>query len=325
VTGSTNFGYLGFGGTVNFNGNVVNVGDSLIATAGTANFKNSQGTIATKTITINRSTIDFSHTAGVVNTIQLTLNNFGTLSGSSTVAVSGQLNWTSGIMSGSGSTNIAVGAVMNLSGNSEKVIDGRVLNNSGAAIWTGAGGIRCNNGPVFNNLNGATFNAENDAIIFWGGLGAFGAFNNAGTFRKRVATGATTFNRIACTNSGTVDMQNGTLSLDNRYTQTQTPTGALNIYIGGTTGGTQFSRVMISGTPAPAATLNGTLKVDLVNPFMPSIGNSFQIMTFSTRETACFDPIILPPLPAGLRWQVDCTGTMISAGSLTLSVVPGVQ
>jgi hypothetical protein len=59
---------------------------------------------------------------------------------------------------------------------------------------------------------------------------------------------------------------------------TQSPTGTLVIDIGGLTVGTQYSRLVVSG----AAVLNGTLEVNMINGFLPSLGDAFSIMTFNS-------------------------------------------
>ncbi len=79
---------------------------------------------------------------------------------------------------------------------------------------------------------------------------------------------------------------------------TQTSAGALGILIGGTTPGTQFSQLKVSG----AAGLNGTLNVSLTNGFSPVAGNSFTILT-STAISGTFATVDLPALSGG-SWQV---------------------
>src|SRR5262249_42618417 len=59
------------------------------------------------------------------------------------------------------------------------------------------------------------------------------------------------------------------------YTQS---TGVLNIDIGGTTAATQFDQLTISG----AASLNGTLNLDLINSFVPTLGETFDILNASS-------------------------------------------
>jgi hypothetical protein len=132
----------------------------------------------------------------------------GTIGGSAALAVSGTLGWSAGSMAGTGSTLIQSGATLNLSGSSDKNVTARALSNGGTVNWTGMGNWGL--GGTFNNLAGATFNAQTDANI-----GSGGVFNNTGTFIKTstVGTGATfidsTFN-----DAGAVSVQSGVLQLN---------------------------------------------------------------------------------------------------------------
>ena len=77
------------------------------------------------------------------------------------------------------------------------------------------------NGAAFNNLAGSTINVQSPLNIVSSSLstGTAPAFTNAGTFRQTVTTGTTTFGTyygytyVAFSNSGTVDVETGTLSL----------------------------------------------------------------------------------------------------------------
>src|SRR5262249_27491453 len=71
---------------------------------------------------------------------------------------------------------------------------------------------------VFNNLAGATFEAQTDATIDGNGDSA-SAFNNAGTFLKSAGTGTTTISGPTFNNSGTVEVQVGTLKITAPFTQ----------------------------------------------------------------------------------------------------------
>ncbi len=100
----------------------------------------------------------------------------------------------------------------------------------------------------------------------------------------------------------------GELNISGAYTQTAS--GILNIEIGGLTAATEFDRFAVGGR----ATLAGALNVSVINNFNPSVGNSFQIMTYGSR-TGEFSTVNLPPLDPGLRWRVD-----YNAANLTLVV-----
>jgi len=315
---------------IRFNNNdgAINVLTGTLSLAGGAgsintggNFTVASGAILDLTNSTNTQTYIGSYTGSGEGTICLSCGNFsGTLNigaAGATFNFSGRLfQWIRGTLKGPGVlTNIGT---LNISNPQNITFDGGMLNNAGTVVWTGAGGISFANAAVFNNLGNGVFDIQGNAVIATG----VGAFNNAGTFRKSAGTGTTTISGSTFNNSGTVDMQSGTLAVSNKYTQATS--GTLNIRIGGLTAGTQFSRLTVSGS-APAATLNGTLNVNLVNSFVPNIGNTFQIMTFQSRGNTCFDPPInLPPLPAGRRWRVDCTGSPTASGSLTLVVEAGV-
>jgi hypothetical protein len=82
------------------------------------------------------------------------------------------------------------------------------------------------------------------------------------------------------TNSGTINVGNqpGTLTINGKFTQNST--GVTNVQIGGTSAGTGYDQLVISG----AASLNGVLNVSLINSFAPTVGQSFQILSFSSRS-----------------------------------------
>jgi hypothetical protein len=80
------------------------------------------------------------------------------------------------------------------------------------------------------------------------------------------------------TNAGQVSpgTSPGILTIQGNYTQTAA--GVLNVELGGTAAG-QFDQLNVSGT----ASLDGSLNVSLVNGFIPSPGDGFQVLTFASR------------------------------------------
>jgi hypothetical protein len=81
----------------------------------------------------------------------------------------------------------------------------------------------------------------------------------------------------------------GTLTINGSYTQTST--GALDIDLGGTTVGSQYDQLAVSGT----ASLGGTIDVSLINGFHPALGSTFQPLTFgsSTGNFGFYNGIVL--------------------------------
>jgi hypothetical protein len=77
-------------------------------------------------------------------------------------------------------------------------------------------------------------------------------------------------------NSGTIASKTnspGLLTVSGTFAQSST--GILGIELGGTSAGTTYDQIAVSG----AATLGGTLNVDLVNGFAPTVGETFKILT----------------------------------------------
>jgi hypothetical protein len=68
----------------------------------------------------------------------------------------------------------------------------------------------------------------------------------------------------------------GLLAITGTYTQLAT--GTMKLSIGGTTAGTQYSQLAITG----AASLAGTLSASQINAFVPTVGQTFTVLTASS-------------------------------------------
>ena len=101
------------------------------------------------------------------------------LTGSDTLTVSGQLTWTGGTMSGTGTTIAQDTLQIGLPADTDdgELLDGRTLSNAGAATWAGGGAIYQTDGGTFVNSGGASLTIDND--LTWSSDGT-GTFNNAG-------------------------------------------------------------------------------------------------------------------------------------------------
>ena len=86
--------------------------------------------------------------------------------------------------------------------------------------------------------------------------------------------------------------------------------GTLKIELGGTTQGTEYDVLNVTGK----ATLSGTLDVELINGFSPKEGDTFQIINFGT-QSGCFETIHLPSLDTGLSWDTD---SLCTTGTITV-------
>jgi hypothetical protein len=163
------------------------------------------------------------------------LQSAGTLAGAGDLQVQGTSTFTAGTMAGAGDT-IATGDLF-LNTGANKVLDaGRTLVNHSTATWTGgvinlngsspgAGFLRNAAGGVFDNA----FDGAITSSAFIGDPGTDARFNNEGTLLKSAGAGVTTIG-VPLHNSGTLDVQSGTVSL----TAGSTQSGILNVAPGAT-------------------------------------------------------------------------------------------
>jgi autotransporter-associated beta strand protein len=94
------------------------------------------------------------------------------------------------------------------------------------------------------------------------------------------------------------------------------PAGSLTIELAGTTAGTGFDQLNIGGT----ASLGGTLRVSLLDEFLPAVGSSFEFLHAGGGITGTFATTFLPVLPGrtmsvqydanSVRLLVEASGTI---------------
>jgi hypothetical protein len=87
------------------------------------------------------------------------------------------------------------------------------------------------------------------------------------------------------------------------------PAATLNLELAGLAAGTQYDQVSVADT----ASLGGTLRVSLIEGFVPpAVGQSFTLLTFASR-TGTFDDVFLPSAAAaaGLGWNLTYTPTSV--------------
>jgi hypothetical protein len=182
---------------------------------------------------------------------------------------------------------------------------------------TGSASLIVRNNSLFTTGTNSTFVGAAGTVELNSGavLDARGPFTMNGTFNFLGGT----FHVDNYT--GDLDNQGGTLapghsagntSISGVYKQEGPAT--LQIEIGGTTPGTTFDTLHIGGSTV----LAGTLNVSLISDFIPSAGNTFQIITAAGGIGGRFTSFVLPAL-SGLVWQLD-----YQPNSLSLIVtIPG--
>jgi hypothetical protein len=187
----TNSSSVGGSGTVVFSGGTVNVA----------------GAYDVPVTTVNGGTVNFNS----VSTSQQVMLSSGTLGGSATFTVPGSFAWTGGTMNGSGTTAVPHVATLTISGTAPKLLDQRTVIDSGAITWL-SGDVAFANAGTVNITSIGSFDAQPSNR-----LSGTGMILNAGMFQK--SGGPTTATvQIDFTNTGTVQVQTGTLYLSGTLT-----------------------------------------------------------------------------------------------------------
>ena len=91
----------------------------------------------------------------------------------------------------------------------------------------------------------------------------------------------------------------------------------VEIELGGLNVGAEYDRIVFEGT---SVSLDGELIVELIDAFMPSQSDTFQIFDFSaltSGDTGQFNTLTLPSLSDALSWD---SSDLYTSG--TLSVIP---
>jgi len=112
------------------------------------------------------------------------------------------------------------------------------------------------------------------------------------------ANGSITIPNLVVGSFGALNVANGTLTMDGGGNSagrlgialgaavnvlgdfSSSASSVLDVLLGGLTPGTQYTQFPMTG----AASLGGTLNIQLVNGFVPALSNSFQLMSYSSRN-----------------------------------------
>ena len=258
---------------------------------------------------INGGQLNVTGSAIAVN--HLTMNG-GTLNvtGAISTTPAGVVDWSAdSTLTGAGSMTIASGATMNITGFGTRYIDGGTLNNDGTIDWSGGNNISVYNSGVINNHASGVFNVKNDQIIYFHCCTPGQAFNNAGTFRKTIATSTTTFQANGLTNSGTVDVQSGTLNLTSGGTSTA-------VFNAGSSG-----RLLFTGaayTLSGAATLTGPGNFEVGGGQLNVTGSSIAVDHFTLSGGTLNVTGAMSTTASGvIDWPSD--SVLTGAGSMTIA------
>jgi T5SS/PEP-CTERM-associated repeat protein len=189
-----------------------------------------------------------------------------------------------------GMTNAFVG--------SESASSGTVTIDGLGSLWSQIGNLTVGAGGI-----GSSVVVRNGGIVSVGGtltIGAAGAVKGNGTITGNVSNGG-----LVAPGSSI-----GSLHITGNYMQTAA--GKLQIELDGTSTGSQYDQLLVTG----ADSLAGILQVSLTSSFAPAAGNSFNILDWGTLS-GTFAMVNLPGLAGGLSWntsQLYSTGTISVVG-----------
>lgn len=195
------------------------------------------------------STIALPAAPDMVTIQSLTLGQ-AHLSGTSDVTITESLTWTSGTLSGQGTTTVLGG--MSISGPGNKALqNNRWLENAATATWTGFGEILLSSGGVLANLKGATFNIQGDSFLSQIGGGG-SRFENAGLVLRSASAGETGMDTPFVNQAtGTLDLRTGSFFFANNMTNDGVllvSAGAMAVFESGTHTHAAGSTVSGAGT-----------------------------------------------------------------------------
>jgi hypothetical protein len=234
----------------------------------------------------------------------------GTIDGAGTLTIpsGATLHWVStdaSTMSGSGATDVAAGGTMLIGGTGTDTLD-RTINNLGTISLDGGTGLDL--ASTLNNLAGGKLNINSNVNVTGNGTIA-----NAGTITKSGTAGATTFD-VVLNNTGTVNVNTGTLTLAGGGTESGTvnvPTGATLV----------FNSPTVPIIISTGATFTGTGTVSLtggaLNVNAPVTISGFNLSGGTLGGTGTLTLTGTPTITGG---TMTGTGTTLVAQGATLTI-----
>ncbi len=250
----------------------------------------------------------------------------GSATGGASVAninTAGQIDAQSVTVAANGTINLLADALLSASGANSS--NAGIISISGTGALAGPGTIS-NTGTIFA-VGGATISApvENNAtgLVHVSGAGNVlfsGNVANAGIIT--IDTGSAAVFTATYSGAGSVTgagtaFFDGTLSPGDPVKETFAGNVVLQsannlvMQIGGTTAGSGYDQLVIAGS----ARLGGTLTVQLINGFTPTLGQTFQLID-PPSILGTFNTLDLPTLSGNLQWN---TSDLNSGGLLTVT------
>jgi T5SS/PEP-CTERM-associated repeat protein len=168
---------------------------------------------------------------------------------------------------------------------------------------------------------GFGFDSTGGVLASTGGVNdIYGTVRIQGASSRIVVAGESTavFHEPVTNSGSTIEVFPGSTAV---YLQGLTTTGsgsALSLHLSDPDEDPDYGSVEVSG----GAALDGTLQVQLAGGFVPSLGDSFQILTAAGGRTGTFTNEVLPLLSSGLDWELEYTPNSVML-SVVSAVIPG--
>jgi len=266
------------------NSALVNDGTLRVQRSGTWNGGYTSGSGSTLRVESESGIASTLTTAGFTNNGTLELTTSSSTNNSSLTLSSGTLANATGsallFSAGTGGTRTLTGQLDNA---------GAVTVNA-ATTLTGSGADHVNEGTGTLDLAGGNLTITQ--------TGTTPSFTNTGTLtigatRTVTVTGGEFVNAVGATlrGNGTLNVSGSTFANGGNVNPGSSAgmltitgpcpvaaTGAINLEIGGVTPGTEFDRLTVSG----ALTQNGPINIGLINGFMPTPGQTFQVINYGS-------------------------------------------
>ncbi|PSN13799.1 hypothetical protein C7293_14365 [filamentous cyanobacterium CCT1] len=246
----------------------------------------------------------------------------GELTSGGNINLNGDSTWDGGKVLGGGV--ITNTGVLTVSKNSSTIIENVTLKNAGKVVQSGALSFQLNRSATIQNLVSGDYEIQGDSKLFVGNVGGLvtpdpnSKFDNAGVLSK---TGVGTSNVfIALDNSGSVNVQQGELSLRAGYTQTSGVT-TLN-------GGTLNSSTLFNikgGALEGFGTINANVKgAGIITPGLGGVDEALAINTLTINGTYTQAETSLMYIELGSNGhdQVNISGKATLGGALVVNLLP---
>ncbi|MDC8770280.1 beta strand repeat-containing protein [Roseateles albus] len=225
-------------GTLNIKAGTLRISGDASLTAGQIQIASgamldlASGSIALKGTVQNAGTVALNGATVLVTdsaTVQggLTTLNSSTVNNTGRLVLSGNTDWIIATLTGSGNTRME-GALTLSGSNGRGLTGGQTLELAGSTTQTGTGSLNTGGGARVLNLGNWVEAANGNAHLGNFAGGALSRFDNVGSFTKTSAFVTDIGNGLVLNNTGTIDIQAGTL----RISQAFNNQGQLNVAAG---------------------------------------------------------------------------------------------